>query len=450
MRRNKRWRVVAGIVCFVLAASITAMPAAALTPSYTPSAAYRSSTYYENLKALPVTGDAAFDAVAIAMTQIAYHEGNSTAQFGGGGTGSGNFTEYNYAYGKVGGSYGYAWCAAFVSWCLTEAGARESAGGLFASCTLWVEKLQSLGQYRTRASGYTPKAGDLIFFRSAGVSRASDHVGLVRYVKGGRVYTVEGNASNQVSLRDYALKDTYIVGYGLPAYTGHTVRVDRLTAEDRATGYYAVSYTFVNVRADRSASATKRGTLQKGALVKVTEIKNGWGRIEYNGKEGYISLEYADFVTPLSYTVRYVSEGKTLHEVKHYSTATLAVSTLIPEREGHRFLYWTDAQGKVYRAAQALPAGDRVLNAFFEKLPEPEPEAAPPVFAPPDDAGEAGNASTDAVFPPQFDADAGEMTVPEPTVTPRLAAARHAGVVSAILALVLGGMWYGLRRREEE
>ena len=53
--------------------------------------------------------------------------------------------------------------------------------------------------------------GDLIFFRSAGVARASDHVGLVRYVQNGRVYTVEGNASGQVMLRSYALSDTYLL-----------------------------------------------------------------------------------------------------------------------------------------------------------------------------------------------------------------------------------------------
>jgi hypothetical protein len=38
---------------------------------------------------------------------------------------------------------------------------------------------------------------------------------------------------------------------------------------------------------------------------------------------------------------------------------------------------------------------------------------------------------------------------PEPMPSARLAATRHAGVVSAVLALTCGGIWYTLRRREE-
>ena len=201
--------------------SVTATPLAALTPTYTVSGTYKSSKYHKNLEAVTKTGDAAFDTVAAALSQLDYREGNSKADFNGeNNSGSKNYTEYNRAMGTIGGSYSYAWCAAFVSWCLDVAGARDSAGGKFTSCTLWVDRLRELGLYSTRASGYTPKAGDLIFFRSAGVTRASDHVGLVRYVKNGRVYTVEGNSSNKVALHDYALTDTYIVGYGKPRYTG--------------------------------------------------------------------------------------------------------------------------------------------------------------------------------------------------------------------------------------
>ncbi len=447
MRKQNRMRRVAALCLAGVLLALGSLPAAALTPSYTPSSAYRASTYYQNLKELPATGAAHFDAVSIALTQLAYHEGNGTSHLGGGSTGSGNFTEYNYYFGKIGGTYGYAWCAAFVSWCLDMAGAKDSAGGGFASCTLWVEKLQTLGQYRTRGSGYTPKEGDLIFFRSAGVTRASDHVGLVRYVKNGRVYTVEGNSSNQVSLRDYALKDTYIVGYGLPTYTGRSLQIDRAAAEDGATGYYVVSYTFVNVRASRSASATKYGSLQKGKMVRVSEIKNGWGRIEYNGKVGYISLEYADFVTPLSHTVRYVSEGKTLHEARYYSTAHHAVSTLAPQREGYEFLHWSDASGRIYRAGERLPAGDGVLTAVFQELPAlpaPPAETLPPTAG----GGEVGDIPVqDAVSPPQLDA-APPAVLPDAVQT-TLAARRHAGVVSGVLALTLGGVWLALRRREE-
>ncbi len=449
MRKNKSLQRALVVLCVLTALALCPLEAVAATTSYTPSSAYRASTYYQNLKSLPMTGDSAFDTVALALSQLAYHEGSGTAQFGGSGSSSGNFTEYNYAYGKVGGTYGYAWCAAFVSWCLDTAGVPDSAGGRFVSCTLWVEKLQSIGQYRTRSSGYEPKPGDLIFFRSAGVSRASDHVGLVRYVKDGRVYTVEGNSSDQVSLRDYSLKDTYIVGYGLPAYKGVSLRIDRLAAEDKASGWYVVSYSFVNVRASRSASGTKLGSLDKGALVKVSEVKNGWGKIEYNGKVGYISLEYADFVTPLSYTLRYVSDGKMLHEVKHYSTEALSVSALSPDMEGHRFLHWKDDGGTVYRVTDSIAPGERTLTAVFEKLPEPEPPEKDAEDIPENGMENGELPPENQEIPPSEFGDGNGEDAPPVAVTPNTAAAVHAGVVSAILALTLFGVWMWVGRREE-
>ena len=178
---------------FLIAAA--PLSVAGLTLPYSATGAYRNSTYHQNLTLLTETGDEAFDTVAAALSQLGYHEGNGSADFHGNGTGSGNYTEYGRAFGKIGGTYGYAWCAVFASWCLRVAGAENAAGGGFSSCTLWIDRLKELGLYSTRASGYTPKAGDLIFFRSAGAGRASDHVGVVRYVKNGRVYTVEGNVT---------------------------------------------------------------------------------------------------------------------------------------------------------------------------------------------------------------------------------------------------------------
>lgn len=434
MKRNVK-RVMLTLLAALLIAAWTLPVVSALEPSYTPSASYRASTYYTNLKKLPVTGDLAFDTVSVALSQIGYHEGRGTTQLGGDASGAGNYTEYNLAFGKIGGSYAYAWCAAFVSWCLVQSGAKNSAGGLFASCTLWVDELRSIGQYRTRSSGYVPREGDLIFFRSAGTARASDHVGLVRYVKGGRVYTVEGNSSDEVSLRNYALQDTYIVGYGLPQY-GTRENIDRVRAEDNAAGVYAVTYDFLNVRAKASANAAKRGALDGGELVLVRSVKNGWGEIEYAGDIGYISLEYADFVAPFIHRVRYVSQGSEVLVTRHFSTDTPRVATLAPAREGYDFLHW-ESEGAHYAANAALPVGDRTLEAVFEErivLMPPEEEL---LDAPNGTEGEA-----ESVLPLLPDASAGEEA-PPPS---RALAARHAGVVSGMLAAAFLALW--LLRRE--
>ena len=43
----------------------------------------------------------------------------------------------------------------------------------------------------------------------------SDHVGIVEKCEGGRVYTVEGNSSDQVRQRNYAMDYASILGYGV-------------------------------------------------------------------------------------------------------------------------------------------------------------------------------------------------------------------------------------------
>ncbi len=418
---------------------LVATPLAALTPTYTITGAYKSSQYHKNILAITKTGDAAFDTVAAALSQLNYHEGNSKSDFDGeNASGTKNYTEYNRAFGTIGNSYSYAWCAAFVSWCLDVAGAVESAGGRFTSCTLWVERLRELGLYSTRASGYTPKAGDLIFFRSAGVSRASDHVGIVRYVKNGRVYTVEGNSSNKVSLRDYALSDTYIVGYGKPKYGGTPLNKTALQLEDAATGLYVVTNDFLNVRAAASATAAKRGTLYRGALVEVEKIENGWGKITYGGREAYISLDYADFATPVFYTVTYTAENaeNCPPAASYFSFEQTAASAALPIRTGYRFSHWKDAKGGLYAPGDTLPTGDLALEAVFEPLPvieEPPTEDEPAPNVPPADMQmpPATNEST-----PEADAP----SAPAPS-----SAAREAATVSGVLAATVGLWWYAKR-----
>ncbi len=429
-----------GCVSFLLLGS-AALPLAALTPTYTITGAYKSSQYHQNINAITKTGDIAFDTVAAALSQLDYHEGNSKNDFNGkNSAGTKNYTEYNRAIGTIGGSYSYAWCAAFVSWCLDVAGAKDSAGGKFTSCTLWVEKLQELGLYSTRASGYTPKVGDLIFFRSAGVSRTSDHVGIVRFVKGGRVYTVEGNSSNKVSLRDYALTDTYIVGYGKPKYGGTPLAKSALSLEDTATGLYTVTNDFVNVRTSPSASSAKLGTLTRGALVEILEIKNGFGKIAYNEKAAYISLDYADFTTPVFYTVTYTAESakNCPPAFSYFSFEATTASKTVPTREGYAFLHWVGSDGKVYKSGDALPQGNLKLTAVFEAAPVTEdarpqapsaPNTAPPVSPPAADGGMSDTGTLGENIP---------QNVPQSTAK----AAVEAGTVSGVLAASVALWWY--------
>ncbi|MDR1185453.1 MAG: CHAP domain-containing protein [Coriobacteriales bacterium] len=109
------------------------------------------------------------------------------------------------------------WCATFVSWCANECGYID-AGIIpkFAAC-----QTQGIPWFRDRGlwqePGYVPAPGDIIFFDWE-QDGTSDHVGIVEYVEGDVVHTVEGNTSNSVARRTYRLDSNSICGYGVPMY----------------------------------------------------------------------------------------------------------------------------------------------------------------------------------------------------------------------------------------
>ena len=95
----------------------------------------------------------------------------------------------------VEGSYaGAPWCAYFVSWCAAQAGTpigdRGQGLGSVAAITDWAD--------RTGRLVSQPQPGDLILF-------GTSHVGIVQSVNpDGSLTTVEGNASNAVSVEQHS------------------------------------------------------------------------------------------------------------------------------------------------------------------------------------------------------------------------------------------------------
>lgn len=128
--------------------------------------------------------------------------------------------------GNVGGEpywswYGFEnrveWCACFVSWCAEQCSYIENntipkfslcSDGItwFKDKDLWLE------------NGNPPSSGFIIFFdwENDGVC---DHVGIVEYLNGNTVHTIEGN-SNEDTCRqkEYQIDSNVIVGYGMPIY----------------------------------------------------------------------------------------------------------------------------------------------------------------------------------------------------------------------------------------
>lgn len=115
--RKKRFFSVLLALCLILSLMPAPVALAASPNTSNLSNSYKSGPYYQNLMKVQLTGNQITDLIAVAASQLGYHESNSTNDLSGTGTGTGNCTEY----GRFNGSNGYAWCASFVSWCFRKA-----------------------------------------------------------------------------------------------------------------------------------------------------------------------------------------------------------------------------------------------------------------------------------------------------------------------------------------
>lgn len=112
--------------------------------------------------------------VSTALSQVGYREG------------AGN----NNKYGAWFGMNNVAWCVIFVCWCAAQSGAPIPTK--FSYVGDMSSYFQSRGLYHTVASGYIPKAGDLMI-------QGDRHIGIVRSATRAAVQTVEGNYSDSVA-----------------------------------------------------------------------------------------------------------------------------------------------------------------------------------------------------------------------------------------------------------
>lgn len=117
------------------------------------------------------------------------------------------------------------WCACFVSWCANECGYIDK--GIipkFSYCDDAIKWFDDKEEWHSRNDSYFPMSGDLIFFdwkdEDGNQDGISDHVGIVTKidVENKKVYTIEGNTSNQCAERIYLFDDIQIMGYGSPKY----------------------------------------------------------------------------------------------------------------------------------------------------------------------------------------------------------------------------------------
>ena len=93
-------------------------------------------------------------------------------------------------------------------------------------------------------------------------------------------------------------------GYVTLRYIAKDVSKEDLEKEKRAfDNMYYVSFAFVNVRKEPNQGSEKLGEIPGKQIVKPTKIENGWALLEFQGKPGYVSLEYLTAFSP-KFTVR--------------------------------------------------------------------------------------------------------------------------------------------------
>lgn len=119
--------------------------------------------------------------------------------------------------------YTDAWCATFVSAVAIKLGITD-----IMPTECGCEPMIAL--YKAHASSkweedesVVPEIGDVVFYDwqdsgSGDNAGATDHVGIVSAVSGGKITVVEGNYSNSVKERTLSVNGRYLRGFGQPAY----------------------------------------------------------------------------------------------------------------------------------------------------------------------------------------------------------------------------------------
>lgn len=121
-------------------------------------------------------------------------------------------TEY---YGKPVSGKDYPWCCVFVWWVFKHQ--SKFILKKTARCTTLGEWFKANGRWYT-----TPQVGDVVFFKFPTNNRWTNHVGIVKSIKGSTIETIEGNTSVNSNDNGGAVmirqRTSNIVGYGRPAY----------------------------------------------------------------------------------------------------------------------------------------------------------------------------------------------------------------------------------------
>ena len=176
------------------------------------SSSYKKGKYYTNLAALNLSGNLGANLVAVAKSQLGYHEGSGPSDLSGESSSDASYTEYNRWY--FNNAYNHQhWCNLFVSWCCSASGINTSIAPKNPFYLKeWKNKGAKVYSWQDyTATLFTPKPGDIVIYGNSttnnkagsSLSDSYKHIGIITSHSGGTFQTVEGNWSNKVSARTY-------------------------------------------------------------------------------------------------------------------------------------------------------------------------------------------------------------------------------------------------------
>lgn len=187
-------------------------------------------------------------------------------------------------YGRWYGLNGEPWCAIFVTWVFSKAGAAKYfyGGKKVAYCPYVVDWAKKAGVWHGR--DYKPVPGDVILYANKGTAC---HIGIVeKRIDSQRVQTIEGNTSAgdnanggqvQRRIRSYGEKGSswYILGFVHPHWSDSK---EKKTKASKYTDYKVIADGGLNCRKGAGKEYPVTRILAKGKTVHIRATKDGWGK----------------------------------------------------------------------------------------------------------------------------------------------------------------------------
>lgn len=202
------------------------------------------------------TGDYATDLTEVAITQISFADAESSKY------GEGNNTSL-----------------LFLRWCAVEARIPREVIPV-------TETVNELYDFYAEAlmlnsnPEHIPQKGDIMFI---GKDSVPEQCAIVLYADAEFVTAVICEEGNSVRKKLYTIGIEKIIGYATPDYS----YVSAYT-----TGKHMTTASFLNFRSEPNTECDVIAKIPIGTIVDIKDIYDGWGSIEYNGKKGWISLDY--------------------------------------------------------------------------------------------------------------------------------------------------------------